>query len=280
MVKKEEYKLSVENKKEVTFVDSVVKTAQATVDVAVAVGSARGADYKAKANELKGNLSKVVDGYKGNVVALEETRVSLQEAREQVAEYHTTAGRLRERVKSEVVKVSSLEAKLDESTNSVSALKSSLSTAISEYNAVVSKYIAEEKERETYETQLKSTKAALAERNRDLNSTKGDLSVALSRVDGLSSRATTRTSALQSFLQTYFGVPESTFKGVAENKREDFVYKLLEEQLTERAAKDKKVEEELNEALGVSVKEEKPQNGVKADKSVVNRIKTVTPAGK
>lgn len=278
MVKKEEYELSAEAQKEVTFVSGVVDTAKKTAIVAAhAVESTNGKYNPAKAEQFQNDLSRVAEQYENNVVALEQTRSDLETSRKQVVEHYGTSGKLRERVAKEVERSKTLEGKLEDAVNTVGELTTTRDAAISELNAAFSKYDNERRQREAYETQLTNVRETLMNVRTELDRVTIDHDSALKREGDLSSRANTRTSAVQTILETYFGVPESTFKGVAEDKKEEFVYKLLEEQLAERNAKDKKVEEELNSALGGNVKDDKAKetNGQKP----VNRVKSTVRSG-
>lgn len=266
MVKKEEYKLSADGKKEVDFVKGVVLDAQTVVTAATKTGN-----YSPdKVQEFRERLSSVSQNYENNVVALEQTRVDLEASRKQIVESNSTNVKLNERVATEVKHSKTLEGRLSKVLNAVDSLTSEKNDALSLYNS-------EKDKRETYEKQLDRTNRSLTVMSGELDLTRNILSEVRAQVDDLSTRANTRTSSVQTLLQTYFGVPESTFKGVAEDKKEEHVYKLLEEQLAARATRDKTVEEELNSVLGGTVKTDKTSetNGQK----LVNRVKSAVKSG-
>jgi chromosome segregation ATPase len=275
---KKEYKLSVEGQKEVDFVNDVAARANKMANVAVAVSVEKGKyDDKNKVviESFRQDVETVSEKYQGNVAELEQTKTDLNESRKQVVTHYNTSVHLRERVKKEVANAKTLEDRLETATAKVEALTTERDNAVSQYGS-------EKDKRKSYEAQLERTNKNLTSVSGELSSTKTDLTAALVNVDGLSTRATTRTSTVQTWLQKYFAVPESEFKGVADNKREEHAYKLLEEKLAERASSDKKVEDELNAVLsGTKPTDKKPTNGgSNGDSKVVNRVKAVTPAGR
>ena len=265
MVKKEEYKLTDRYQKEADFVNEVLVSAQKLAGKVVSLASDKENYEKlsAKATMLKEAISSVGEKYKNNLVALQQNQDAVVELGSKNTLFQANLQRTEATLASERKRASTLESKVIEVNEANEVLKT-------DGVATYKKYQEADKLRSKYESDANKYHADLAVRTVDLFETQKSLASSDVKVMDLSDKASKRVSAVQTLLQTYFGVPESTFKGVAENKKEDHVYKLLEEQLSARDARDKQVDKELEEALGFENKEEKPAPVQKSESTLKN----------
>lgn len=273
MVKKEEYKLTDRYQKEADFVNDVLVSAQKLAGKVVSLASDK-ENYEilsAKATRLKEAISSVGEKYKNNLVALQQNQDAVVELGSKNNSLQANLQRTEATLASERKRASTLESKVSEVNETNEVLKR-------EGVATYKQYQEADKLRLKYESQANQYQADLTTRTTELSDAQKSLASSDTAVFNLSERASKRVLAVQTLLQTYFGVPESTFKGVAENKKEEHVYKLLEEQLSARDARDKQFDKELEEALGFEVKEEKPAQSTNG--RAVNRVRTVTSGGK